>query len=39
MEVEVDKMFNTKNVLKLLVLLYADDTLILVDSPEYLQKS
>ena len=36
---EVDKMFNTKNVLKLLVLLYADDTLILADSPENLQKS
>ena len=36
---EVYKMFNTENVLKLLVLLYADDTLILADSPENLQKS
>ena len=36
---EVDKMFNTENVLKLLVLLYAHDTLILADSPENLQKS
>ena len=32
-------MFNTENVLKLLVLLYADDTLIPADSPENLQKS
>ena len=39
MPLEVDKMFNTENVLKLLVLLYADDTLILADSPENLQKS
>ena len=31
---EVDKMFKTENVLKLLVLLYVDDTLILADSPE-----
>ena len=36
---EVDKMFNTENVLKLLVLLYADDTQILADSPENLQIS
>ena len=35
---EADKMFNTENVLKLLVLLYADDTLTLADSPENLQK-
>ena len=35
---KVDKMFNTENVLKLLVLLYADDTLILADSPKNLQK-
>ena len=39
MPLEVDKMFNTENVLKLLVLLYADDTLILADSSENLQKS
>ena len=36
---KVDKMFHTENVLKLLVLLYADDTLILADSPKNLQKS
>ena len=36
---EFDKMFNTENVLKLLVLLYANDTLILADSPENLEKS
>ena len=36
MPLEVDKMFNTENVLKLLLLLYADDTLISVDSPENL---
>ena len=35
---EVDKMFNTENVLKFLVLLYADDILILADSPVNLQK-
>ena len=39
MPLEVDKMFDTENVLKLLVLLYVDDTLILADSPEKLQKS
>ena len=38
-QLEVDKMFNTENVLKLLVLLYTDDTLILADSPENLQIS
>ena len=31
---EVGKMFNTEKVLKLLVSIYADDTLILADSPE-----
>ena len=31
---EVDKMLITDNVLKLLVLLYADDTPILADSPD-----
>ena len=36
MPLEVDKMFNTENVLKLPVFLYADDTLILADSPDNL---
>ena len=36
---EVDKMLITDNVLKSLVLLYADDTPILADSPDNWQKS